>query len=573
MTKFFIDHPVAATVVSVVIVVLGLVALPTLPIAQYPEITPPTIEVSATYPGANARDVASQVAVPIELEINGVEKMLYMESKCTNDGRLTTTITFEVGTDLDMAQVLVQNRVSLAEPKLPDAVKRLGISTKKKSPSIILCINLVAPDGRYDQLYLSNYGGLRVKDELLSLPGVGDVTFLGEREYSMRVWLYPDRVAQRDLTAGDIVSAIKQQNTQVAAGQVGQPPVPSGLNFQYPLNTRGRLTNEKQFENIVIKSGAQGQVTRLHDVGWVDLGARNADVGSTLDGQPTVTIAVFQLPGSNALDTADGIKKKMAELKDRFPPGLDYKIVYDTTPFITQSVHEVYKTLIEAVILVAIVVLFFLQDWKAMILPMIDVPVSLIGTLAVMKVMGFSLNNLTLFGLVLAIGIVVDDAIMVLENIERWMAMGYDPYTATIKAMQEITGPIIAVTLVLCAVFVPSAFLGGITGQFFRQFALTIAASMMISAINAMSMTPSRAVQIFKGGHHDKEALPWWSFVILGGLLTLWAGTKLFGERLGLSGTEQGLGHEVFAWSVRAGVFLPGAAIGWVVGRPLIWPV
>jgi multidrug efflux pump subunit AcrB len=577
MARFFIEHPVAATVLSVIVVVLGLVALPQLPIAQYPEITPPTVEVSATYPGANARDVATQVAVPLEQQINGVEDMLYMESKCTNDGRMALTITFEVGTDLNMAQVLVQNRVSQALSKLPAAVQQTGVTTKKKSPSIILCVNLVSPDGRYDQLYLSNYAALQVKDDLVGLPGVGDVTFLGEREYSMRVWLYPDRVAHRDLAAGDIVKAIQQQNTQVAAGQVGQPPVPAGvgLAFQYPINTRGRLKTEAEFGKIIVKTGQDGSITRLRDVGRVELGAKNVDVGSTLDGQPTITLAVFQLPGSNAIRTADNVRNKMEELKPRFPPGLEYRIVYDTTPFISESVHEVFNALRDAVILVAIVVLLFLQDWKAMILPMIDVPVSLIGTLAVMAVLGFTLNNLTLFGLVLAIGIVVDDAIVVLESVEHWMAQGLGAKAATIKAMGEITGPIIAITLVLSAVLIPGAFIAGITGQFFRQFALTIAAAMMISALNAMTMTPSRAVMILKGQHAGahgpgaKEALPWWGVAILCGLLTVWVGEKLLAGRLGLPSPHSHEAAGWWGWLVRAVLFLPGAVLGVLVAQSL----
>jgi multidrug efflux pump subunit AcrB len=568
MTRFFIDRPVASTVLSVVVVILGLVALPTLPIAQYPEITPPTIEVSATYPGANARDVAVQVATPIEKEINGVERMLYMESRCTNDGVMVLNITFELGTDLDMAQVLVQNRVRLADGKLPEIVKTTGVKVKKKSPSIILCINLYSPDESYNQLDLSNFAALNVEDDLKGLPGVGDVGFLGQREYSMRIWLDPQRVAQRDLTAGDIVKALQQQNALVPAGQVGQPPVSSNVNFQLPVVTRGRLKEEKDFEQIIVRGGDKGEVTRLADVGRVELGAKNSDIGSTLDGRPTITIAVYQLPGSNALDTADGISKKMQQLEARFPPGVAYKIVYDTTPFISESVHEVYKTLFEAVILVAIVVLFFLQDWKAMILPMIDVPVSLIGTLAIMKLLGFTLNNLTLFGLVLAIGIVVDDAIVVLENIETWMARGLDARSATIRAMGEITGPIIAITLVLSAVFLPSAFIPGITGQFFRQFALTISAAMVISAMNAMTMTPSRAVMIFRsqqpGVHHAaKEALPWWGVSGLGGLLTMWLGVTALGWLgQGVSGKLEE--SALLWWTVRAVLFAPGAVAGWL---------
>ena len=533
--RFFVDRPIFATVLSLVIVIVGLVALTRLPIAQYPEVAPPTVQVSATYPGADAETVATTVATPIEQEVNGVERMLYMASRCTNDGQMFLDVTFELGTDLDTAQVLVQNRVSVAEAKLPEDVKRIGVTTKKKSPSILLCVNLVSekkPDGSfyYDQLYLSNYASLSVKDDLARVKGVGDVTFLGPRDYSMRVWLDPQKLASLGMTAADVIKAIREQNVQVAAGRLGQPPVAAGAGvpFQLVIKTQGRLSSEQQFDNIIVKTGSKGEVVKLRDVvrkvqrdehgriveKGTELGAKNYDVNSYLDGDPSVTLAVFQLPGSNALKTADEIKAKMKELKAKFPKGVDYKIVYDTTVFIDESVHEVYKTLFEAFILVFIVVLIFLQDWRATLMPMIDVPVSLIGTFAVMALLGFSLNNLTLFGLVLAIGIVVDDAIVVVENIERWMAKGLPPREATIKAMDEITGPVIAITLVLSSVFIPTAFLAGITGQFYRQFALTIAASTIISAINAMTMAPARAVTLIKphvhGQESQREALPRW---------------------------------------------------------------
>jgi multidrug efflux pump len=496
--RFFIDHPIFAAVLSIVIVLGGGLAVMTLPIAQYPEVSPPTIEVSAIYPGASAQVVAETVSIPVEQEVNGVENMLYMESQCTNDGRMTLTITFKVGTNLDMAQVLVQNRVSLAMPKLPDAVKQSGVSTKKKSPSIILCVNLLSPDGRYDQLYLSNYASRNVKDALARLPGVGDVSFLGELEYSMRVWLDPERVAARDLTAGDVVRSIREQNVQVAAGQIGQPPVAKDLPFQYTMSTEGRLVDEEQFRDIIIKSGKGGQVTRLRDVARVELGGKSADVTSSLDGKPTITLAVYQLPGSNALDTAQGIRSELDRLSQRFPAGLTYKIVYDTTPFISESIHEVTKSLRDAIILVAIVVLVFLQSWRAAIIPLAAVPVSLIGTFAVMAGMGFSLNNLSLFGLVLAIGIVVDDAIVVVENVEHHLAHGLSPRDATRRAMDEVAGPVIAVALVLCAVFIPTAFISGITGQFFRQFALTIAVSTAISAFNSLTLSPALSAILLK---------------------------------------------------------------------------
>ena len=458
MTLFFIERPIFAWVVSIVIVLIGGVSAFMLPIAQYPDITPPTVQVYAMYPGANAQVVADSVAAPIEQQVNGVERMLYMSSQSTNDGAYNLTITFDLGTDLNMAQVLVQNRVSLAMPQLPTQVQVQGVTTKKKSPSILLVVNLISPNGQYDDLYLSNYATIQIKDELLRINGVGDISYLGQRDYSMRVWLDPQQMATRNLTTMDVVNAVQSQNVQVAAGQIGREPVPAGQVFQLTMSTLGRLMSPEEFGNIIIKTNQGGsrqhaksrsstQVVRLKDVARIDLGAQMYDQICRMDGQPSVGLAVFQLPGSNALQVADSIKAKMGELKARFPTGIDYRIVYDTTPFIDQSVHEVFKTLYEAIILVAIVVLFFLQDWRAMILPMIDVPVSLIGTFAVMALLGFSLNNLTLFGMVLAIGIVVDDAIVVLENVERQMSYGHDAKTATIKAMAEITGPIVAITL------------------------------------------------------------------------------------------------------------------------------
>src|SRR5213082_556486 len=440
--RFFVDRPIFATVLSLVIVIIGGVALQSLPIAQYPEVVPPTVNVSATYPGASAKVVGDTVAAPIEQEVNGVENMLYMLSKSTNDGQM----------NLDFAQVLTQNRVSIAEAKLPEEVKRQGVTLKKKSPMILLCVNLLSPNGRYDQLYLSNYATIQVKDALARLPGVGDVSFLGARDYSMRIWLDPTALASRSMTASDVLNALREQNVQVAAGRIGQPPAPVGVDFQYTVNTLGRLLDPEQFADIVVKKGEHGEITRLADVGRVELGAKNYDVGSYLDGQESVTMAVFQLPGANALATAESIRGEMERLKARFPEGMEYKIVYDTTVFVDESIHEVYKTLFEAFVLVFIVVLVFLQDWRATLLPMIDVPVSLVGTFFVMAMLGFSLNNLSLFGLVLAIGIVVDDAIVVVENVERHLAMGKSSRDAARDAMTEVTGPVIAIALVLCAV-------------------------------------------------------------------------------------------------------------------------
>jgi multidrug efflux pump len=578
MARFFIDRPVLGVVISAVILLAGLAAVNILPIAQYPEITPPTVQVSCSYPGASASVVRDTVAAPIEQQVNGVERMLYMSSQCTNDGGYNLTVTFELGTNLDMAQVLVQNRVNLSLPSLPDAVKATGVSTKKKSPSILLVVNLtsdvdpVTKKPMFDQLYLSNYATIQVRDDLARIKGVGDVAYLGQQDYSMRLWLDPEKLASSNLTATDVINVLKEQNVQVAAGQIGQQPVPTGQDFQYTLSTLGRLIEAEQFEQIVVKTGPTGQVVRMRDVSRSELGSKNQDTRCTLDGKPSVGLAIYQLPGSNALETADNIRKRMKELVVRFPHGLNYSIVYDTTPFIKESVAEVFHTLRDAVILVAIVVLLFLQDWKAMILPMIDVPVSLIGTFAVMYMMGFTLNNLTLFGLVLAIGIVVDDAIVVLEAVETKLAEGLDARAATIKAMGEITGAIIAITLVLCSVFLPSALIGGISGQFYRQFALTIAASMIISAVNAMTMTPSRAVLIFKNyqhGAHDhedtREALPWWGYV---GLLG-WLGASLIGHYV-LPHSEAHAEPESVAkeWTIWLALFIPGAIVGYVITRP-----
>jgi multidrug efflux pump len=496
---------------------------------------------------------------------------------------------------LNMAQVLVQNRVAIAQPTLPDVVKAIGVTVKKRSPDILLVVNLYSEKdsetGRpaHDRLYMSNYATINLLDALARVEGVGDVILFGGQDYSMRVWLDPDKLASRNLNADDVVKVLREQNVQVAAGQIGQPPIARGQEFQYTMTTLGRLTEPDQFADIILKSGADGEVTYLKDVSRIELGAKNQDQILSLDGKPSVGLAIFQLPGTNALDVADRIKTKMRELETRFPEGLKHAVAYDTTPFISESVNEVLHTLRDAVILVAIVVLLFLQDWKSLLLPVIDVGVSLVGTFAVMKVMGFSLNNLTLFGLVLAIGIVVDDAIVVLENIERWLDKGLPVREATIKAMNEITGPILAITLVLASVFIPSAFLAGITGQFFRQFALTISASMVISAINAMTMTPARAASIFanrKPGQHGdqgKEALPWWSFALIGGLATVWLLAPTLGVWLGLpagaddaaNAAPSGVKSTLMRGSIYLVLFGPGAiaggALGWFIIRPVNW--
>ena len=697
-SNLFIDRPIFATVLSIVIVILGGVAYSFLPIAQYPEVAPPVVQVSAIYPGANAKTVADTVATPIETEVNGVERMLYMSSRCTNDGQMYLDVTFKVGTNLDMAQVLVQNRVSIAEAKLPEEVKRQGVTTKKKSPAILLCVNLISPDASYDQLHLSNFALMSIKDDLARLDGVGDVAFLGPRDYSMRIWLDPNKLADRGMTVGEVVKAIKEQNMQVAAGRIGQSPVPEGaiVPFQLTINTQGRMESATEFGDVIVKTGSKGQNVYLRDVvrdtefatrilldrdflgkrevsaddvvkilrqqvpqatavhveqaagvenskapvhvaiitqvelkkpellggivvksgpegqkvylrdlsstgdfapkcleytKGVELGAKNYDVNSYLDGKPAVTLAVFQLPGSNALKTADAVKAKMEELKAKFPAGIDYGIYYDTTVFVNESIHEVFKTLIEAFILVFLVVLVFLQDWRATIIPMIALPVSLIGTFAMMAMLGFSLNNLSLFGLVLAIGIVVDDAIVVVENVERYLAMGHSARDAARLAMAEVSGPVIAIALVLCAVFVPTALMAGISGEFFRQFALTIAASTIISAFNSLTLSPALCAILFAGhgaghggeahgpqahgadahGHAQKEALPRFGVVLIAAALAYFMLTPYIAQILGIElpgghGEHAAADHASSAaaiWGVRLVCLVAGAAAGW----------
>jgi len=490
-SRFFVDRPIFAGVLSIVITLLGSLAYFSLPIAQYPEVVPPTVVVSASYPGADARTLAETVATPLEQEINGVEDMIYLSSSSTGDGRMQITVTFKLGTDLDKAQVLVQNKVNAAVPRLPEEVRRLGVTANKRSPDLTLAAQFYSPDGSREVSYLSNYVTLQIQNEIARLPGVAEASSLGGLDYSMRLWLDPEKIAARNLTAGDVVRAIREQNVQVAAGSLGQPPAPDGSQFQYTLTAPGRLKTAEQFGDVVLKTGEMGDVVRLKDVARIELGSRDYSSKTYMDGYNAVSLRVFQLPGSNALQTAEAVYKTLAKLKQRFPPGVDYRINYDTTKFVRASIQSVLHTLIEAVILVVLVVIIFLQTWRASVIPLLAVPVSLIGTLAVMQAFGFSLNNLSLFGLVLAIGIVVDDAIVVVENVERNIAEGLNPRDAAIKAMKEVSGPVIAVALVLCAVFVPTAFISGITGQFYKQFALTIAASTVISAINSLTLSPA----------------------------------------------------------------------------------
>src|SRR3989454_17497 len=514
-SHFFIRRPIFAAILSIVIVLVGGIAVFQLPIAQYPEIAPPTVVVRAVYPGANPKVLAETVATPIEQEVNGVEDMLYMSSTSTSDGVMSLTITFKLGTDLNIAQVLVQNRVSIALPKLPEEVRRIGVTTTKRSTDLTMVAHLVSPAESRDELYLGNYAFLQVKDQLARIPGVGDVTLLGARDYSMRVWLDPEKLASRNMTAGDVVRAIREQNLQVAAGTIGQPPVPSGQDFQLTISTQGRLLDEQQFGDIIIKQGAQGQVTRIRDVARVELAARDYSVASQLSGKPAAALVIFQLPGSNAIDTSDAVRAKLEELKQNFPPGVDYRVIYDTTLFARESIRAVVHTLFEAVVLVVLVVIVFLQTWRAALIPMLAVPVSLIGTFAVMKLFGFSLNNLSLFGLVLAIGIVVDDAIVVVENVERNIAAGLSPRDAARRTMDEVGTALISIALVLCAVFVPATFITGISGQFYRQFALTIACATIISLIVSLTLSPAMCALLLK--HHDPEHKDrWWEKPIHG---------------------------------------------------------
>jgi len=492
MSRFFIHRPIFATVISIVIVVAGVVSFTALPVAKFPEVSPPTVQVKAVYPGADAQTIAETVATPIEQEVNGVEGMLYMSSTSASDGSYTLTVTFALGTDMDMANVLTQNRVAIAEPKLPEEVRRQGITTKKQSTQILQFISLSSPDGTYSDLFLSNYA-LKVKDELSRLDGVGEVQVFGAGDYSMRVWLDPQLLKQRNLTTEDVVQAIAEQNVQVAAGQIGAPPAPDGTPFQLTINTRGRLVEPEEFENIIITTGADGRTLRVKDVAEVELGAKDYTLSSTFNRNPSTSIAIYQLPGANAMDTARYVRDTMQQLSaaSSWPEGLEYAIPFDTTRFVEASINEVYSTLMVAAILVILVIYIFLQDWRATIIPVAAIPVSLIGTFAIMAGIGFSINMLSLFGIVLAIGIVVDDAIVVVENTTRHLEAGLKPKEAAVKAMEEITGPVIATTLVLLAVFVPTAFMAGITGQLYRQFALTISAAVIISTINALTLSPA----------------------------------------------------------------------------------
>ena len=499
LSRFFINRPIFAAVISIVIVLAGAITLTSLPVAQYPEIAPPTVTVSTFYPGANAQVLADTVAAPIEQEVNGVEGMIYMSSTCSSDGSYSLTITFDTGVDLDMASVLVQNRVAVAMNRLPEEVKRSGVTTKKRATNFAVLINIISTDGRYDDVYLSNFASLNLKDELSRLPGSGDVQVLGAGDYSMRIWMDPQKLKARNMTTSDLVSAIQEQNVQVAAGIIGRPPAPKGQDFQYTVSVKGRLKSVEEFENIIVKTGEGGRLIRVKDVARVELGSETYDVICQLDGKPSALIQIFQLPGANLLDLSERVKKTLETLSEKFPESVEYQITYDASDVVKESIDEIVTTLFIAAVLVILTVFVFLQDIRATLIPAVTIPISLIGTFTVMAVLGFSINTLTLFGLVLAIGIVVDDAIVVVENTMRNIDEGgLTPKEATIKAMGEVTGPVIATTLVLMAVFIPTAFMGGMTGIMYKQFALTIATTTVFSSINALTMSPALCALVLR---------------------------------------------------------------------------
>jgi len=557
---FFVDHPIFASVVSIVTVILGAIAFTQLPVTEYPEIAPPTIVVRANYPGADAQTVAATVATPLEQEINGVEDMLYMSSYATADGSMSLTITFKAGTNLDNAQVLVQNRVSIASPRLPEEVRRLGITTQKSSPDLMMVVHMLSPDGTFDNLYISNYALLRVRDQLLRIEGVGDLIVFGAREYAVRVWMDPDKLASYGLSAADVVRALREQNVQVSGGALGTPPS-EGAAFQIAVTTQGRFDDLRQFRDVIVRSSEGGRLVRVGDVARLELGAKDYVTNSYLNGKEAVALAVFQRPGTNALATSDAILSRMAAIKKDFPVGLDYQVVYNPTTFIQESIEAVYVTLAEAIFLVALVVLVFLQSWRAALIPILAIPVSLIGTFAVLLEFGFSLNVLTLFGMVLAIGIVVDDAIVVVENVERNIAEGLSPRDAAHTTMDEVGTAVIAIAVVLSAVFIPTAFVPGLQGQFYKQFAATIAVATLLSAFNSLTLSPALAAILLK--KHDPHHVPTNPLARLG---------AAFASRFNRGFDRLGTGYaRSTGWFVRRKVLMLGvyAALGaatWWIG-------
>ncbi len=555
MSRFFIYRPIFATVISIVIVLAGAVAQTTLPVAKFPEITPPTVQVTAFYPGANPQVIAETVAAPVEQEVNGVENMLYMSSTCADDGSYTLNVTFQTGTDMDMATVLVQNRVAIANPKLPEDVRRQGVTTKKQSTQIVQFITLTSDNPAHDSLFLSNYATINLRDQLGRIDGVGSLNIFGAADYSMRVWLDPSRLQARNLTTQDVIAAIREQNVQVAAGRVGEPPTSDDTSFQMVINTKGRLEEASQFGDLILKVGEGSGITRLRDLATVELGAKTYNYQATANGSPCAAIAVYQLPGANALDLSAAVKEKMDQMSVNFPEGFKYSIPFDTTRFVEASIKEVYSTLFVAVLLVVLVIFIFLQDWRATLVPTAAIPVALIGTFAVMAGLGFSINMLTLFGVVLAIGIVVDDAIVVVENSARHIDSGLSSKEAAVKAMDEITGPVIATTLVLLAVFVPTAFMGGIVGQMYRQFALTISAAVAISTINALSLSPALCGLLLRPSEETKkrgEFIPRTIIAILLAIVACWLVYRLL---WGMGATS---------WAVAIAAPIVAALAGWL---------
>ena len=507
ISKFFVDRPIFAGVISLLIFIAGFLSMFQLPISEYPEVSPPSVVVNASYPGANPKVIAETLATPLEEQLSGTENMLYMFSQATTDGRLTLTVTFKIGTNADLAQQMVQNRVSQALPRLPEVTRQAGVTVVKSSPDLTMVVHLVSPDKSYDELYLRNYALMNVKDELAKVPGVGVVRLFGSGDYAMRIWLNPEKIAEKNLSASEVISAIREQNVQVAAGIIGGAPVSNMVDVQLPVNAKGRLDNPEEFGEIIVRAGATGEITRLKDVARIEMGAAEFSLNSMLNNQNAVAVPIFQAPGANAIEISNGVRATMAELKKRFPQGVDYHVVYDPTIFVKSSIKAVIKTLLEALALVVVVVILFLQTWRASIIPLLAVPVSIVGTFSLMWAFGFSINTLSLFGLVLSIGIVVDDAIVVVENVERNIHEGLSPVAATYKAMREVSGPIIAISLTLIAVFVPIAFVSGLTGQFYKQFALTIAISTVISAINSLTLSPALAALLLKGRDEPKDAL------------------------------------------------------------------
>jgi multidrug efflux pump len=561
LSKFFIDRPIFAGVISLLVFLGGLIALRVLPIAEYPEVVPPSVVVRAQYPGANPKVIAETVAMPLEESINGIENMLYMGSQATTDGRLTLTVTFKLGTDPDKAQQLVQNRVSQAEARLPEEVRRLGITTAKGATDLTMVVHLVSPNERYDMTYLRNYAILNVKDRLARIDGVGQVVLYGAGDYSMRVWLDPRKVAERGLSANDVVRAIREQNVQAAAGVVGASPSPNGVDLQLSINAQGRLATEDEFADIIVKTEPNGAVTRLRDVARIELGASEYALRSLLNNKPAVALPIFAAPNANALSISDNVRATMAEIKQSMPEGVDYQIVYDPTQFVRASIKSVVETLLEAVLLVVLVVILFLQTWRASIIPLLAVPVSIVGTFGVLYLFGFSINALTLFGLVLSIGIVVDDAIVVVENVERNIGAGLKPRDATYRAMREVSGPIIAIALVLIAVFVPLAFITGLTGQFYRQFALTIAISTVISAVNSLTLSPALSALLLRSRDAPPDRLTVWMDKSLGWLFRGFNKVFVRGAQAYTGGVGRALGRKALLIGVYAALAVMTAGL------------